>query len=164
MLSINMNRYCSICKRELEIDADPLSIDCGGHCWGCVGEVEADGGFQSSLVQVRKEFSQGLRDNWMPSPEISFCDSEESRITVNIKLVRPLGDPWGNEEFTLNIFHKLSGNTDELLESVILSTNEVGECAYKIQTKLVGEHSNLWCQLSRKSNCWARPIRVENSA
>jgi hypothetical protein len=56
---------CTICKRELNVNNDPLSIDCGGDCWGCVGEFEADMGYEPSLIKVRKEFEMGLRPTWI---------------------------------------------------------------------------------------------------
>jgi hypothetical protein len=59
---------CSICRRELSNPIDPLSVDCGGDCWGCVGEAEADMGYEESLKKVRKEFELGLRPNWVPVP------------------------------------------------------------------------------------------------
>ena len=37
-----MTKYCGICNRELDTD-DPLSNDCGGDCWGCISQIEADG-------------------------------------------------------------------------------------------------------------------------
>ena len=43
---------------------DPLSIDCGGDCWGCVGEIEANMGHEPSLEKVRQEFELGLRPGW----------------------------------------------------------------------------------------------------
>lgn len=57
---------CRICRRELSNPKDPLSIDCGGDCWGCVGEIEAGMGDEKSLVKVREEFELGLRLNWTP--------------------------------------------------------------------------------------------------
>jgi hypothetical protein len=33
---------CGICKRKLDQPADALSPDCGGDCWGCISECEAD--------------------------------------------------------------------------------------------------------------------------
>jgi hypothetical protein len=56
---------CSICGRELGVSNDPLSIDCGGDCWGCVGEIEAEMGNALSLEKVRQESSLGLRRNWV---------------------------------------------------------------------------------------------------
>lgn len=56
---------CTICGRELNVDSDPLSVDCGGDCWGCVGEVEADLGYEPSLAKVRNEFEMGLRPTWI---------------------------------------------------------------------------------------------------
>lgn len=53
-------RYAT-CGRVLEISADPLSVDCGGDCWGCVGEIEADMVWPKPLAQVRKESEASLR-------------------------------------------------------------------------------------------------------
>ena len=55
---------CKICGRELDITNDPLSRDCGGDCWGCVGEIEANEGYEASLEQVRREYELGLRPDW----------------------------------------------------------------------------------------------------
>lgn len=55
---------CTICGRLLEQASDALSSNCGGDCWGCVGEIEADQGHQPSLDIVRKEFALGLRPDW----------------------------------------------------------------------------------------------------
>ncbi|QEY11096.1 hypothetical protein D0B88_01815 [Cellvibrio sp. KY-YJ-3] len=57
---------CRICGRELNNPKDPLSVDCGGNCWGCVGEAEADMGDEESLIKVREEYELGLRPNWAP--------------------------------------------------------------------------------------------------
>jgi len=38
-----------------------MSTDCGGDCWGCVGEVEAEMGDEESRARVLKEMIQGLR-------------------------------------------------------------------------------------------------------
>ena len=32
---------CLICGRPLDTP-DPLSSDCGGDCWGCMSEIEAE--------------------------------------------------------------------------------------------------------------------------
>ena len=60
---------CSICKRLLDNPTDPLSTDCGGDCWGCIGEIEAKMGDESSLVKVRDEFARGLRPGWAEPPK-----------------------------------------------------------------------------------------------
>jgi hypothetical protein len=36
-------KRCGICGRELDRSDDPLSIDCGGDCWGCISEIEVEG-------------------------------------------------------------------------------------------------------------------------
>jgi hypothetical protein len=55
---------CSICSRTLNNPNDPLSGDCGSDCWGCIGEIEAEGGWEPSLTMVREEIAQGLRPGW----------------------------------------------------------------------------------------------------
>ena len=62
---------CLICGRELENPSDPLSTDCGGDCWGCIGEIEAEMGYEPSLAQVRAEFARGLRPGWVEVAENS---------------------------------------------------------------------------------------------
>ncbi|MCY1222435.1 hypothetical protein D9M72_345280 [compost metagenome] len=60
----NRPMKCQICGRLLERKDGPLSVDCGGDCWGCVGEVEATTGWEPSLKKVRDEFALGLRPEW----------------------------------------------------------------------------------------------------
>jgi hypothetical protein len=55
---------CTICQRKLNVPSDQLSGDCGGDCWGCVGAIEAENGWEPSLTMVRKEFASGLRPGW----------------------------------------------------------------------------------------------------
>lgn len=33
---------CKICHRELNITTDPLSLDCGGDCFGCIIDAERE--------------------------------------------------------------------------------------------------------------------------
>lgn len=56
---------CGICGRKLDQKDDPLSLDCGGDCWSCIGEIEADMGDEYSLAKVREEFAKGLRSGWV---------------------------------------------------------------------------------------------------
>ncbi|SEG21185.1 hypothetical protein SAMN05421819_2218 [Bryocella elongata] len=53
---------CGICGRVLNVEADPLSGDCGGDCWGCIGLIEAKHGWQQSVDFVAAEIASGLRD------------------------------------------------------------------------------------------------------
>ncbi|WP_377154390.1 hypothetical protein ACFJIX_20685 [Roseateles sp. UC29_93] len=55
---------CKLCDRLLGQPDDPLSTDCGGDCWGCVGEIEARMGDPQSLDKVRDESARGLRPSW----------------------------------------------------------------------------------------------------
>lgn len=33
-------KTCSICGRTLNVETDPLSLDCGGDCLGCIKETD----------------------------------------------------------------------------------------------------------------------------
>ena len=52
---------CQRCGRTLNVAGDPMSRDCGGECWGCIGQIEADGGYAPSVAQVEAERAEGLR-------------------------------------------------------------------------------------------------------
>lgn len=52
---------CHMCGRTLDVPGDTLSRDCGGDCWGCVGQIEADDGYEPSVAQVELERRSGLR-------------------------------------------------------------------------------------------------------
>jgi hypothetical protein len=52
---------CMLCERSLDIESDPMSGDCGGDCWGCVGKIEADEGWEQSVKHVQREIDEGLR-------------------------------------------------------------------------------------------------------
>jgi hypothetical protein len=52
-------RVCGMCGRLLNQESDPLSTDCAGDCWGCVGVWEI--GFPPSRRKIRSEIRQGLR-------------------------------------------------------------------------------------------------------
>jgi hypothetical protein len=54
-------KTCQMCKRPLDVETDPLSGDCGGDCWGCIGAIEADMGWESSVQYVELEINAGLR-------------------------------------------------------------------------------------------------------
>lgn len=52
---------CQLCGRPLDQPGDALSNNCGGDCWGCVGQLEADGGYEPSVRAVAAERASGLR-------------------------------------------------------------------------------------------------------
>jgi hypothetical protein len=56
---------CGMCRRPLDQPDDPSSMNCGGDCWGCIGELEAELGNEESIKQVRDEHTRGLRPGWM---------------------------------------------------------------------------------------------------
>jgi hypothetical protein len=52
------------------VSSDPLSADCAGDCWGCVGAIEADG-WPHSTEKVRAEIAAGLRKpDGSPKPPV----------------------------------------------------------------------------------------------
>ncbi len=54
---------CRICGRSLNQENDLLSINCGGDCWSCIGEIEAQMGYDPSFEKVSGEFELGVRPN-----------------------------------------------------------------------------------------------------
>jgi hypothetical protein len=53
---------CAMCHRLLDFPGDPMSLDCGGDCWGCIGAIEAKGGYQPSIDAVESEIRDGWRE------------------------------------------------------------------------------------------------------
>lgn len=159
-----MKSYCGICKRELDNESDPLSDDCGGDCWGCIGEMEADSDYEPSLEQVRKEYKQGLRPNWLPAPQTEYnidgSLDEGSNIELKINLLRPLGEPWPEEEIELTVFFDEFKNKKQItFIKKMLKTNNTGSINYKFQQLPINKKGEIWYQIKRKENSWSYPIR-----
>lgn len=76
---------CTICGRRLNVEGDELSGDCGGDCWGCIGELEADMGYAPSIKMVMDEWQRGLRPNWTPPKAIT-------ELSETVTLWRPVGE------------------------------------------------------------------------
>jgi hypothetical protein len=55
------NLCCHTCGRKLEVASDPLSGDCEGDCWGCVGHAEF-GLWDESTAKVEAEIASDLRN------------------------------------------------------------------------------------------------------
>lgn len=51
---------CGICGTPLHAHDDPLSTDCGGDCWGCVGPLEEGDPMSEAIVAA--EIRAGLRN------------------------------------------------------------------------------------------------------
>lgn len=79
------DQKCTICGRRLNVEGDELSGDCGGDCWGCVGQIEAGAGWEPSLTMVMDEWRRGLRNDWTPPARMN-----DLRETVT--LWRPVGE------------------------------------------------------------------------
>ena len=52
---------CAMCGRALNNADDLLSGDCGGDCWGCIGQIEASTGARDAQRTVDEEIKAGLR-------------------------------------------------------------------------------------------------------
>jgi len=63
-----IRKVCVTCKQELDVEGNPLSSDCGGDCWGCVGETEAKGGYRPSVERYNEEVDGGYR----PGPKLEL--------------------------------------------------------------------------------------------
>lgn len=158
-----MTSYCNICKRQLDKDEDSLSADCGGDCWGCIGEIEADSGYQPSLEQVRKEFKEGLRAEWTPAPQ-THCEilgslNRDCEIDLEIKLIRPLGEPWAAETIELSIYSEEFDSKKTEIEKSTLTTNDDGDIKYKFYYKPNSRSGEIWYQIKRKEKSWSYPMR-----
>lgn len=64
---------CKMCGRTLNQPGEPLSVNCGGDCWSCIGEVEANLGHEPSLSKVMEEAAAGLRPGWKKPLENTRC-------------------------------------------------------------------------------------------
>ena len=69
---------CGICGRPLDRPDDPLSRDCGGDCWGCIGEIEGDpeDGYPPNIRRVQPEIALGLRPPFSRSRPASSPDKD----------------------------------------------------------------------------------------
>jgi hypothetical protein len=66
-----MATNCGICKRILDQPGDPLSVDCGGDCWGCISVVEAE--MQGiPLEAYRAEPERYVRERTEHRPEVAM--------------------------------------------------------------------------------------------
>jgi hypothetical protein len=68
---------CRMCGRLLDQPSDRLSSDCGGDCWGCIGEIEAVCGCTPSLRAVRAEIAAGIRKPIADLPEDDGLDDDD---------------------------------------------------------------------------------------
>ncbi|MDH5178047.1 MAG: DUF916 domain-containing protein [Gammaproteobacteria bacterium] len=148
----------------MDKEDDPLSGDCGGDCWGCIGEIEADSGFEPSLEMVRQEFRDGYRNNWIPAPTFSYeiigDIHKSSEIRLRIKLVRPLGEPWPNETVELKVYlRNLSTHEEVEITNTLVTTNLDGVIQHDFKYKSHSVEQELWFHIKRGSEIWAYPIR-----
>jgi hypothetical protein len=68
---------CATCRRELNLENDSLSLDCGGDCWGCVGETEANLGYRPSIERCNEEIDAGYRSGPKFKLEKDMVDGQE---------------------------------------------------------------------------------------
>ena len=162
-----MNQRCNICGRKLDVENDPLSLDCGGDCWGCIGAIEADSGFASSLEAVREEFRNGLRPEWMPAPIVHFDYAGKIRqgvkLSIKVIIVRPLGEAWANEDIEVAFLKRDIGKNDEVeLDKFAHRTNEDGIVSIDYVYPEIHGNCEVWIEVRRASEKWGFPLR-ENS-
>ena len=156
-------QVCSICRRKLDVEGDPLSDNCGGDCWGCIGEIEAEGGYEPSLEQVRKEFSLGYRPNWVPAPIVKMSIKDKgfinSTVNVQIKLKDQLGKPWKNKSVAVRvIFKTLDGRMEKKeLNSYDETTDHSGEINLEISIPKF-HLGKLWIDTIYTERTWSFPI------
>jgi len=154
---------CGICGRILENSEDPLSSDCGGDCWGCIGEMEADSGYAPSLEQVKLEYAEGLRPNLVFSPKISFsftpshsgCVSVEAQITLS----KPNGAPWAGETISLCLVcSTVKENFRKVLQEKKVITNSTGNINFVFTYPEVKKQEKLYVEVSLGKTKWRYPV------
>ncbi len=72
--------HCSMCGRRLSVSGDPLSSDCGGDCWGCIGVIEAEAEYEPSIRRVKKEIEAGYR---LPNGQARPFDEYSRQLLVS---------------------------------------------------------------------------------
>ena len=150
-----MTSLCTICKRKLGVCSDPLSADCGGDCWGCIGEIEADAGHEPSTKIVREEYRNGLRPDWQPTPIVVTEPSIQNKARILVTLRKPLGEPWAYENFGFTIYTKSAGDEIDLFHSTF-KTDSKGTVS--VQFQLPSEDTDVWYRITRSGNKWCFPI------
>ena len=148
-----MGINCSICGRKLDQENDPLSDDCGGDCWGCIGEIEADMGGEYAIKQLREEFKAGLRNDWLPSPKVKFSKNSD---VVEVYLKNPLGEPYVNEDFKLQIYSELMFKRTKIHFDKLVTTNLNGVVVIPIDKKR--NLKKVWCKVTRGDKVWTSRI------
>lgn len=148
-----MGINCSICGRALDQENDPLSVDCGGDCWECIGEIEADMGDEYATKQLRKEFISGLRNSWLPSPKVKF---NENSAVVEVYLETPLGEPCVNEDFKFQFYSELMFKRTKVHFDKLVTTDVKGIVTISIDKKR--NLKNDWCKVTRGDRSWTYPL------
>lgn len=161
-----MTSHCNICNRKLDLENDPLSADCGGDCWGCIGEIEADSDYEPSLEVVREEFKKGLRPDWKPKPKVNILNIKNTGDAIiadfEILISRPLGEPWQNESIVVNFLSRdHNRNISEILFSENCYTSEKGMVKISYTFPKLKHSRTPWIEISRNENKWAFPVRQD---
>jgi len=130
---------CLICSRPLGVQCDPLSGDCGGDCWGCIGQIEGGmGGDPSENISigfVAKEIGWGWRDiDGTPKPQSFFLQGGPHYIKVRWASSSPDNpavlwselDEHRKEIRKIEIWH--DGRTGYAFEKIEVSGTRLGEC------------------------------------
>lgn len=84
-----------MCGRVLSQEDDPLSGDCGGDCWGCIGKIEADAGYEPSIAFVQQEVRDGFRDgDGVAKPQADIFTERRRALAALEAIKQLLRDDW----------------------------------------------------------------------
>jgi hypothetical protein len=161
-----MKKHCGICNRELNVDSDPLSGDCGGDCWGCIGEIEACAGYEMSLKLVREEYVDGLRPNWMPDPIITTRirigeNRLQNIIEFKVMILHPLGNPHENQFFKARVFEKHSSMSENrIINEYGLKTNSKGVAEFECELINNEMKQDIWIEIERNHRAVSFPVEI----
>jgi hypothetical protein len=95
VVDLSATKTCQICRRPLDVETDPLSEDCGGDCWGCVGACEMD--WEPSAARIRQEIQDGLRNtNGLPKEPVILGEAKrtrDQRLSAALPRAGPFSSP-----------------------------------------------------------------------
>jgi hypothetical protein len=129
-------KKCTICGRALNNQTDELSLDCGGDCWGCVGEFEANAGDDAALAKVREEAARGLRPNWEDSPKAMIASLDSWIIQDGNYGDFSIGD---TARFALEFFGQL-----QVSSTSFTKMEHIEGGRYRVNAKVTYSRKHVW--------------------
>lgn len=150
----------------MNVKSDLLSDDCGGDCWGCIGEIEASAGDELSLSHVREEYIDGLRPNWMPDPIVTTRiriqeNKLQNVVEFEVLLLHPLGHPHENQFFKARVFEKISSlDKSRIIREYNLNTNSKGVVEFECALLDNEMKQEIWIEVERNHTAVSFPIEI----